>query len=283
LNIKAKLEKYFYIPYYSFKQGYVYLTNNILGMISSVIFISIVYYMWVAIYSSSGNLNYLELNETITYVVIITIINQIISRNTEMELGNKVISGKIAVDLIKPIGFFSYMFFNRIGVIILNFVFSIIPLILTSIFIFKINMITDILKLLLFLLSIILSFFIVYLFEFLIGLTSFFTTQIFGMSLLKSSLVNICAGLTIPLGFYPDILQKILLNLPFQAMYYIPVSIYLDLPYKLNMIQNFLLNIGLHNKTLNVIIEQAFWIVLIAMITFICWNTAKKKLVIQGG
>lgn len=281
--IKTKLEKYFFIPYYSFKQEYVYWTNNILGVISSIIFISIIYYMWVAVYSSSNDFNYIELNKTLTYVVVITIINQIISKNTEMELGKKVTSGSIAVDLIKPIGFFNYMFFNRIGSIAFNFVFSIIPLLVTAIFIFKVSFVTDMLRIITFLTSVALSFFIVYIFEFLIGLTSFLTTQIFGVSLLKSSLVNILAGLTVPLGFYPDILQKILLNLPFQAMYYIPVSIYLDLPYKPNLMQDFLLMIGLCNKSLNLVVEQFFWVVVMAIITVLCWSMAKKKLVIQGG
>lgn len=239
--------------------------------------------MWVAVYSSGSNFNYIELNKTLTYVVVITMINQIISKNTEMELGNKVTSGSIAVDLIRPIGFFNYMFFNRIGSIAFNFVFSIIPLLVTAIFIFKVSIITDMLKILAFLMSVALSFFIVYIFEFLIGLTSFWTTQIFGVSLLKSSLVNILAGLTVPLSFYPDILQKVLLNLPFQAMYYIPVSIYLDLPYKSSLLQDFLLRLGLYNKTLNLIIEQSFWVAVFAAIAGLCWNIAKRKLVIQGG
>jgi ABC-2 type transport system permease protein len=200
-----------------------------------------------------------------------------------MELGDRITSGSICVDFIKPIGFFKYLFFNRVGVIVFNFMFSIIPLLVTAVFIFKINILTNTLRILIFSISVLLSFFIVYIFEFLIGLTSFWTTQIFGVSLLKSSLVNILSGLTVPLSFYPDILRGFLLNLPFQAMYYIPVSIYLDLPYESNLLQKFLLSIGLRNKALDLILEQLFWVIVVAFVTALCWQVAKKRLVIQGG
>lgn len=283
MHFRTKLEKYFYLPYYTFKQASVYWVNNLLGVISSVILISIVYYLWSAVLKSNHSFSYSELNKTLTYVVIVTIINRIISRNIEMELGEKVINGNIATDLIRPIGFFNYMFFNRFGNTIYNLIFSILPLFITAVFIFKIKIVTDPLKLSVFLLSIILSFLLVYIFEFLVGLTSFWTSQVFGVSLLKSSLINILGGLTVPITFYPEVLQRTLFNLPFQAMYYIPAAIYLDLPRKSNLIQNLLFNLGLHHKVFNSLLEQIVWIVVISIVLACSWHLAKRKLVIQGG
>ena len=119
MNLKYKFEKCFYISYYAFKQSSINWMNNFLSILSSIIFIAIVYYMWTAVYSSTNNFNFIALNKTITYVCVITIINQIISRNTEMEIGAKVSSGNISIDLIRPINFFVYLFFNRVGVVFL--------------------------------------------------------------------------------------------------------------------------------------------------------------------
>ncbi len=283
LTLKVKLDKYFYISYYSFKKSSIYWINNLMGMISSIIFICIVYSMWTAVYSNSNSFNYSELNKTLSYVVIVTIINQVISRNTEMELGSRVVNGNISVDLIRPINFSIYLFFSMVGVAFFNFVFSIIPLLLTAILIFKINILGSFTTLLAFMTSLLLSFILTYIFEFSVGLISFLTTQVFGVSLLKSSLINILAGLTVPLTFYPEALQRVFLNLPFQAMYYIPTSIYVGMPYKHNLIQDFLINLGMCNKIVNLLTEQIIWVTIGAIISFICWKLASRKLVIQGG
>jgi ABC-2 type transport system permease protein len=278
-----KAEKYISISKCYFKQAYVYRMENILNIISSTFFVFIIYYLWKAVFKSQGNFNYLKLNETLTYVVIITIISKIISKNTELEVGEYVVSGNISVYLIKPINFFSYMIFNRIGYLLFNFIFSIIPLLSVAVFILKIDLRTSLLNIFVFILSVVFSFILIYIFEFLIGLTGFYTEQVFGISLLKVSLVNILAGLTVPLDFYPEYLQKILFNLPFQAMYYIPISIYLNLPHKTNYIQNILIKLGINNILLNLIIEQLIWIVCISFVTSIFWKVSKRKLVIQGG
>ncbi len=282
MNLKYKFEKCFYISYYAFKQSSTYWMNNFLSILSSIIFIAIVYYMWTAVYSSTNNFNFIALNKTITYVCVITIINQIISRNTEMEIGAKVSSGNISIDLIRPINFFVYLFFNRVGVVFFNFVFSIIPLIFTAKVIFKIDIVKDISTLVITITSVLLSFILVYMFEFLVGLVSFWTTQVFGVSILKSSLINLLAGLTVPLTFYPESIQKILINLPFQAMYNIPASIYSGLTYRVNILQHFLMVLGV-NSVVKYLLEQIIWIFIFSLITFLCWRIVNKKIVVQGG
>ncbi len=281
--LKVKFMKYFYIIYYSFKQASIYRANNIIKVFSSIIFLYITYYIWMAIYSSNGGYDKSQMNQTLTYVVIITIINQILSLNTEMEIGNKVISGNITVDFVRPISFIKYIFFNRIGILGLNIILFIIPLLLTAIFVLRVNFTFDFSASGLFIISLILSFLLIYLFEFMVGLVSFFTSQIFGVSLLKSSFINILAGLTIPINFYPEQLQNLLMNLPFQAMFYIPLSICLKLPYKTNLFQNIILYAGISDIYIGLIIEQLIWLLIFGLITGMFWQTAKRKLIIQGG
>lgn len=284
MRLALKYIKNFYIIYYSYKECKKYWFNNILSIISTIIFISISYFMWSAVYSTNLSYFTMSLSDTITYVVIITIINFLVSCNVESDLGNRVISGNISIDLIRPINFFSYLLYKKIGNIVFNIIFSIFPLVIIAIFIFKINTNIDLEILFYFIISIIITFFLVYIFEFIVGLASFFTNQIFGVSLLKSALVNIFAGMTIPLSYYPESLKYILFNLPFQSMYYIPVGIYTNsYDIKYSIIQRALTKIGLNNTIMNLIIEQIIWLIIISIIGFMCWNKSKRKLVIQGG
>jgi len=277
------IKKYISITHYSFKQSKVYWFNTMLSVISSIIFISIAYYMWNAIFLSGEGFDYAELNSTITYVIIITIINHIVSKNTEMEIGNRIVSGNLAMDFIRPVNFFIYLFFNRLGVALFSFIFSIIPLLFVAIFIFDIKVVTNVNTILIFALSVGLSFILIYIFEFLVGLVSFWTNQVFGVSLLKASFINIMAGLTIPLNFYPDVLQNIFINLPFQAAFVIPVSIYIDEVSYINLFQKFLYNIGVESVALGYLLEQLFWIIIVLGITTFFWKLSRRVIVIQGG
>ncbi len=284
MKLMLKYIKNFYIIYYSYKECRKYWFNNIFSIISTIIFISISYFMWSAVYSTNSSYFTTNLSSMITYVVIITIINFLVSCNIESDLGNRVISGNISIDLIRPINFFSYLLYKKIGNIVFNIIFSILPLVIIAIFVFKINTNIEVETLFYFIISIIITFFLVYIFEFIVGLASFFTNQIFGVSLLKSALVNILAGITIPLSYYPESLKYILFNLPFQAMYYIPVGIYTNFyDIKYSFIQLILNKIGLNNTIINLIIEQIIWLIIISILGFMCWSKAKKRLVIQGG
>ena len=283
MKIFKKIKKYYFITYYSFKQSMTYKFNNLLGVISSIIFLVIIYYMWRAIYISSEQFNLNELQKTLTYVIIITIVSQIVSRNFETDLGNSIVSGKIAIDLIRPINFFGYCFFRKLGIIILNIIISVIPLLLISIFWFKIDLISNFKLFTYFLISISLSVILVFIFEFLIGLSSFITHQIFGISLLKNAIINVSAGLIIPLKYYPEVFKNICSNLPFHAMFTAPTSIYLDSITTTNMLHKLLILIGFESSHLILIMEQIIWIIILSIILIFTWKIAKKKIIIQGG
>lgn len=279
-----KCAKFFYIAYYSAKQTSKYKVNNLLSIISSFIFMAISYHIWISVYAEQNMNSILALQKTLTYVVLIAIINQGICANVENEIGNRVISGDIAVDLLRPMSYVFYIFFNRIGKIIYNMLFSVLPLIIIALIVFKIDVECDISMNIYFLVSILLSIILVFLFEFMLGLVSFITSQVFGVSLLKTAIYNICSGIVIPLSFYPEIFGDFVMNLPFQAMFYIPVSIYCRMENSNNLLQRIIYDV-FHVSDMNQILlcEQAFWILILVILAKIIWARCLKKLIVQGG
>lgn len=277
------LTKMFYIMFTSFKKQCAYKISVLMNICSSIIFIAIMYYLWTAIYSSSGEFSVLALNTTISYVVIITLINKTIGKNTEESIGSRVVNGNIILDLSKPISLTLYVFCEQTGKMFFDFVFSTLPILIILNFVLSIKIAGDLISIFAFLCSIIFSYFLVFLFEFLIGLLSFFNNQIFGLTLLKSSIVGILAGLTVPLEFYPAILKEIVVNLPFQAMYYIPVAICLDLSPNDSWIQELLCNFGASNNIACLLAQQVIWILIFSIFVLIGWHCAKRRLVVQGG
>lgn len=276
--------KYLWIAYYSAKRSAKYKVNTVLSVISAIIFMSISYHMWSSVYAEQNMDNFLSMSKTLTYVVVIAIINQGICTNVETEIGNRVITGDISLDLIRPISYINYVLFNQIGKIMFNLVFTILPLVIVSITVFGISVQKRASTNIYFIASLILSIFLVFLFEFLLGLVSFITSQIFGVSLMKTAIYNICSGIVIPLSFYPGLFRAIIMNLPFQAMFYGPVSIYCGLGTSNNLLQRLMSNL-LHITKFECIqlCEQVAWILILLLLCKIVWGICMRRLVVQGG
>ncbi len=222
-----------------------------------------------------------ELESTILYLILINIINTVITNNTEMEIGKKVVDGSISLQLLRPVNFFNLVFFEKVGQLMTKLIFTVIPLIFFSIYFFNIRF--EINNSIFFILSLFLSFILVFIFEFIIGLCSFWTSQIFGLSLLKSSVISIFAGLTIPINFYPTQIKNIVYNLPFKAMFTIPVSIFKNTFESYSLIQKFIINLGYTSSCYSYVFEQIIWIFILSIIAVFIWKKCRKILLIQGG
>ena len=255
----------------------------IMSIIGSFIFVIIKFCMWTAIYNVSQNTFEMTLYETLTYTVIMSTMNKIVTNKVELEIGSRVISGDIVVDLLRPMHYITYLYLKKLGTVLYTMVFACIPLLIASCLAFKIKLIANTYNILFFGVSVCISFMMIFLFEFILGMISFWTSQIYGISLIKEAIVSILAGITIPLSFYPDVLKEICMLLPFQAMYYIPVVIYLNKDLESSFIQAFLIHKFQMSYTLGLIIEQTFWLVILMLFTIFVWRKAKKKLIIQGG
>lgn len=272
---------YMNIAYYSLKQQLKYKITILLNIVSSIVFITISYYIWSSVLLAK-NQNAGALNATLSYVVALTILNKVIGNNSELDIGKKIVTGDIATDLVRPVNFFFQMLFTKLGVVAVRFLFSVLPLVFIALFIFNIRFTADFDAVLGFSISVCLSFLLVYIFDFLVALVSFFSTQVFGISLLKTTLIEILAGITIPLSFYPLTLRRLFIELPFRSMYCIPIEILTGLKLPQSHL-NMFFHRYLSSNIACLILEQAVWILLLGMLTGRGWQRAKMRLSIQGG
>jgi len=58
-----------------------------------------------------------------------------------------------------------------------------------------------------------------------IGLSSFYTESIWGISITKDVVVAALSGALVPINFFPDAIKAVLQVLPFQAIYNTPLQI----------------------------------------------------------
>jgi ABC-2 type transport system permease protein len=177
--------------------------------------------------------------------------------------------GNIATYLTKPIDLQLYELFTSFGYFLMSLSAITIPTILLLIFVFRVEIPLGI-GLLLFPFSLILAYLLSFCFDYFIGLLGFYTESVWGLSITKEIIVTVLSGALIPLPFFPGIIQKILLWLPFQAIYYTPLTLVAQPTLDW---ETFLSMLGV----------QFFWVIALFTLTRLFYNQAVKVLRISGG
>lgn len=246
---------------------YLYILRKFLGMF-------IYYYLWMAIYASasSGQLGGFTRSEMILYVFLSYTISDLVMIGISSEIGKDVLDGSVAMNLIKPINHRLYLTFKSLGVMIYRIVVPSV-FIWAGLEIYKVTAlgmpVSSPAQIGPTLLSILLSFFIYVFFDYCFGMLAFVTTYIFGMTIIKNAALNLLTGRLIPISFFPAVVQEIFSFLPFTAMTYVPVMIWM----------------GKYSGTeaLYQLGKQALWVVLLYLLGSFLWKKIEKRIVILGG
>lgn len=251
-----------------FSKAFAYRAESITGIINAVVMIFVNIYIWKAIYEAEEQISGIQLQMIITYIILSFAIQTIFTME-EYVIQQKVRTGLITSDLLKPINFNLYLFSTNLGNILFKFVFQLIPVILISVIFFKMLPPFNSTMGLLFILSLILGFLILYNLNYIIWISAFWFNKIFSLVTIKNSFVLLFSGALIPLWFLPKQLLDVIELTPFKSIYFVPIAIYLgQIPEDEIMIS---------------FIKQIVWMAILFLAGQILWHKAKKQLVVQGG
>ncbi|OPH60012.1 hypothetical protein BC351_19050 [Paenibacillus ferrarius] len=253
----------------SFSQKFVYRMNSYISAISSLIKMLILISIWTALFKGQSAISGIQLTDMINFVIVNSIIGSLIYSNIANEIGSKVVDGSISTDFIKPINFKYYIFANQIGENVYMLIFNTVPAILLIIIYSGFTWPYQTNSLLLFFISLINGFIIIYYFNYILGLTTFWMTTSFYIDWFMKAFFQLFAGTFVPLWFYPDFLLYISKMLPFHLVAFEPIAILLG---KLSW-----------HESINVICTQFVWIILLIIVEKLIWNKVEKKVIVHGG
>jgi len=249
-----------------------YRANVVIFVLGDAMILAVTYYLWKAIFNSSPEriLNGFSFQEMIIYVLLSFVVAIMIDPGINGTIYREVKDGSIAMNLIRPINFQKRIFFEGLGNFLYNLclIFSIgfIAIIYLSI---KYQGGVNLLNIILFMVSVVMAFCINFLFSYSLSLLSFKITNMWGLFQIMQAVVQLLSGALIPMVFFPSIVQKIFVFLPFQSMIYTPCMIYLG---KLSVGQ-IIISLGI----------QFIWIILLYLLSKVMWKALIKNLVILGG
>lgn len=261
--------------YLSISKGFImdsmaFRFHFIFSCISNILYIILIYFLWKSIYANSSTLmNGMTFNQTFLYLALANTMFNLFKTWADWSMSRQMMSGTIITFFLRPLDYQAYVLFESLGNVISNLTTIFLPSLLLIIFVFGASIPLGI-NILFFGLSLVLAYLISFCFDFCIGLTSFYTESIWGISITKDVLIMLLSGALIPLPFFPETLRNIVQYLPFQAIYNIPLSI---------LTKN-VLNIADYVGMLGI---QIMWIIILFVLNRLYFNQASKIITVNGG
>ncbi|CAG7628890.1 hypothetical protein PAESOLCIP111_03050 [Paenibacillus solanacearum] len=244
----------------------------VMTLIATLMFSLMYFMLWKAIYAHSSAQT-MPWEQLITYVMVGQAINfarwSPAERAPTYAIAERVRSGDIALDLIRPVDFQLQRFIEAFGFFAVEMLWVNIPALLLLVYVLGISPPAGWAAAFGFAASLFIGFLVAFSLNSIIMMISFVTTNTFGVQLAKRAIVDIFAGTLIPFDYFPSALRTILEYLPFQAMAYIPLSIYTG---QLSGAQ-----------IIAALSEQLAWAIVMIAVSRLLWTQAAKRLSINGG
>ena len=265
----SRLRSYLALLRGSFMVGMIYRYGFLFTIIGNVIYLGVTYFLWRSIYHNADLIHGLTFDQTYLYVALGSAVFILLKTYADWLISNEIREGMIAVYLTKPLDYQLYALFISLGSALINLAAITVPTVLLLTLVFKVHFQSGP-GLAFFPVSLLLAFMISFNFDYLVGLMAFYNESVWGLTITKEVLLTTLSGALVPLQFFPLALQKVLLVLPFQAIYYTPLTMVTqpdqDWPVFLQMLA-----------------VQFSWVVVMFVLTRLVYDQAVKVLRVSGG
>jgi ABC-2 type transport system permease protein len=233
-------------------------------IIRLVIFVA----FWTAVYANTTTIAGLNLQQTLNYVILAQLFFPTVSDSAIYYFGNLLTNGQMGIELLRPVDFQLATYTRTMAFIFLALILQ-IPIGIIGWFLYHYQLPTDIRIWIAFFITLILGTGLLFFFDWIISCLAFYTTEIWGLSVLRFGVTTFFSGSLIPLDMMPDWLRNLAAALPFSQALYVPVSLLSGITPLANMPRIWL--------------TQIIYLVVLALISRWVFNVSVRKITIQGG
>lgn len=287
------LDRYLGFTLNSIQSFWTYRFRMLIWILYDFVVLGVQYFLWTAIFASSGgSLFGIGVAQYLAYVGLTLIVGRMIAGDIDGDIAQEIKQGDISMSLVKPVTYFTMVASRRLGQTV-GFLLSTIP-IAVVIFVFIGIPALDPWIAVAGFIAVVQAYVLVTIFGFLLGILAFWITNYWGLFLFKQHIIALFSGEVIALNLLGQFatqgaphlpipgldspamtglfqgLWAISYGLPFQAMSYTPSAIFSGM---LTGPGTIALHLGL----------QAFWIVVLGLLTAWVWSRAQHRITIMGG
>jgi ABC-2 type transport system permease protein len=246
-----------------------YRVNYYTGILIYSLNIGVNYFTWQAIFGDGSSLGGFTAAQMTSYVAVSWMARAFYFNNLDREISTDIRDGSIAIQFIRPYNYVLVKMMQGLGEGIFRFMLFMIPGMAIAMLLFPVQLPTEPAAWAGFLVMLFFSFLINSQINVITGLSAFFVENNEGMMRMKRVIVDLFSGLIIPISLFPGWLSSVLKLLPFQAITYLPGSVFTGR----------VVGVGIWN----VLGIQIFWF--LALLIPIVWlyHAARQRLFVQGG
>lgn len=222
------MKKYYIIARNTWDEMLTYRVSFVMWRVRNIIQLLTIYFLWLVVLPPGKSILGYSHSLMLTYILGTSLMDSIVLSSRTYVVGEEINSGNLMNFLLRPINYFLYWFSKDIGDKAMNICFSIAELTLIFIILrppFFIQ--TNFFYILLFIFSVILSLFMYFFINFLLGLIGFWSPEVWAPRFIFITLLGFFAGSLFPLDILPKAIYEVLRFLPFTYLLYFPLKIYL--------------------------------------------------------
>lgn len=254
-----------------FQRAITYRFQFWVELVINLLFMYVYVCVWRALYVGRGSVAGYDRSQLLTYIIVSqTLITFQFTLGVRRIIEQKVRSGEVAIDLVRPIDFQGMILATGCGTALHTLLFNMAP----KFTLFAVSGVVgppaSAMALGLFLISAVLGFLILFGLEFLIGVAAFWLVEVAGLhAMVMWGLAWFFSGYFLPLEFFPHWLAAIARTLPFAAMVYTPAAIYVGTFTGLAAVA--------------AVLGQLVWAAVLLGAGRLLFALAHRRLVVQGG
>lgn len=252
----------------SFLQKSAYRLNHWLGILNTIIRLFIYVEIYRALYGANETIDGITMTMVTTNFILSLGLESFFAVD-DFYLSSRINNGSIATEMLLPVNFHGRMLATNLGTALFKLIFHFLPTFIIAVIFIGISAPASIGNFLLFLLSLIFGYGVLWSISFMFQMMSFWLINVWAIMTIKNVFINVLSGSMIPLWFMPSWMAGFINFTPFASIYFTPIQIYLG-------------NIS-GDEILIGFAKQIVWIVILLIIGNILWKNGQKKLVVQGG
>ncbi len=228
LSNRGRLGAHYIIARTAMKESICYPADVVIEFISYPIAFMGYFYFVLAMFQHSGGLAGYTLSGLITYFSVGWLLRMIIDQGVDDTVAGDVLSGDVALALVRPMSLQDYLFSRFIGTSLARAVYYVLPAVALLFLLFGQQIQIEPMRLLWFVPYALIAFRLAFELQYFLGILSFFIIVNSQVSWSVDMLIRLISGLIVPLNLFPPAVATTLERLPFQYLYYRPIQVLLE-------------------------------------------------------
>lgn len=186
-----------------------------------------------------------------------------------MDIGGLVGRGEIAIELLRPVDLQARFYVQGLAGVVMTVLRTSLPLGVLAWLAFGLKFPSDPAVWGAFVVTLLLGNAVMFFFDWAFASLAFYTTEVWGLHILREGVATFFSGALIPLNILPGWLASIAGALPFGQMLYAPIGL--------------LSGVISLSQAPRVWLGQVIWLVSLAVVSRMMFSVAGRKVTVQGG